>query len=276
MKKNILITVLAALITTMLSTGSYGQLFTNLNIGYGLGKSTSNLPFWGFHNYTQNSVTSYTEEQIFLSLGKGLNFGATIGNMFNEHVGAELGFNYLMGGKSKASDEYMNGAKTDYVLMARMGRVIPAVVIAAGGEKIDPYAKFGVVISLGSVKYEIEDNNNGNVSIDKWCYSGCVALGFMGAVGAKFPLSNNMRLFAEINTINLSYAPKKGELKESTVNGEDRLPDLSTREKEIEFVDQITYDYEGGNQSDSDPTQILKQKFPLGSVGINLGLEIWF
>jgi hypothetical protein len=276
MKKNNFIILLTALITVMFSTASFAQFYTNLNVGYGFGKSTANLDYWGFYNYTQNSSTTYTEEQIFLSLGKGLNFGVTVGNMFNEHVGAELGINYLLGGKSKASDEYMNGAKTDYVLMARMGRAIPAIVIAAGTEKIDPYAKFGVVISLGSVKYEIEDNYNSDVFIEKWCFNGGVALGFMGAIGAKFPLSDKMRLFAEINTINQSYAPKKGELKEATYNGEDQLPDLTTREKEIEFVDEITYEYEGGNQSDSEPTKVLKQKFPLGSVGINFGLEIRF
>jgi hypothetical protein len=271
MKKNYLITLLIAVAIGMIANSSFAQgMYGNLNIGYGFGKSTMNIE--DFTNYTEGS-NSDTEEQIFLSLGKGLNFGGTIGNMFNEHVGAELGINYLLGGKAKAKDEYLGGT-TEYEFYARMLRFIPAIVIAAGGEKINPYAKFGVVVSTGSVKYDYEDKDGGDLTIRKVKYSGGIALGFMGAVGAKFKLSDNMSLFAELNTINQSYAPKKGELTEYSFNGTDRLPNLNTYQKEVEFVDKITYD--GSYPPTSEPRKELKQKLPLGSVGINFGLEIRF
>jgi hypothetical protein len=167
-----------------------------------------------------------------------LNFQGTFGDMFNEHVGAELRINYLLGGKSKAKDEFPGGS-AEYKLFARMLRFLPAVVIAAGGDGINPYAKFGAVVSTGSVKWEMEDNEDGDVTILKAKYTGRMALGFMGAVGANFPLSDNLSVFAEVNTINQSYSPKKGELKEATFNGEDKLPDMTTSQKEVEYVDVI-------------------------------------
>jgi hypothetical protein len=275
MKKNYVFTLLIGFAFALIANNVTAQgPYACLNLGYGLGKSTMNLEAWSFYNSTTTTSTQ-TDEQIVVSLGKGLNFGGTIGNMFNENVGAELGINYLLGGKAKAKDEYPDGT-TEYKFYARMLRFIPAIVIAAGSDGINPYAKFGVVISTGSAKYEWEDNDNGDLMIAKWKYSGGIALGFMGAVGALYPLNDNMSLFVEINTINQSYAPKKGELKEATVNGVDQLPDLTTSQKEVEFVKETTYDFEGGAPPSSEPTEQLKQKLPLGSVGINFGIELRF
>jgi hypothetical protein len=274
MKKNYLITLLMTVAIGMIANNSLAQgMYANLNVGYGFGKSTMNLESLNFYNSTQGS-NSVTDEQIFLSLGKGFNFGGTIGDMFSEHVGAELGINYLMGGKAKAKDEYPGGT-TEYKLYANMLRFIPAVVIAAGGEGINPYAKFGVVISTGSAKYEWEDNDV-VITISKEKYSGGIALGFMGAVGVIFPLNDKLGIFAEINTVNQSYAPKKGELTEASYNGKDMLPDLTTSQKEIEFVDKITTEFEGNDPPTSEPTKVLKQKLPLGSVGIQVGAQIKF
>lgn len=274
MKKNYVLTLLMAFAFGMMANNASAQgPYASLNLGYGFGKSTMNLEYWNFYNST-SGTNSVTDEQVFVSLGKGLNFGGTFGNMFNENVGAELGINYLLGGKAKAKDEYTGGT-TEYNFYARMLRIIPAIVIAAGGEGINPYAKFGVVVSLGSAKYEMEDNDNGDIMILKEKYSGGIALGFMGAVGALFPLNDNMSIFAEINTINQSYAPKKGEITELTVDGDDMLPDLTTSQKETEFVKEVTYEYEV-NPPTSEPTKVLKQKLPLGSVGIVVGARIKF
>jgi len=71
----------------------------------------------------------------------------------------------------------------------------------------------------------------------------------------------------------ITSSPKKGELKEASYNGTDMLPNMTTSEKEIEFVKEITYDYEN-MPPENDPTQALKIKFPTGSVGLNVGALI--
>ena len=243
--------------------------YINVNLGYGFMMSSQNVGL--FYNTTQGN-NSTTIEQINLSLGKGVNVGAAFGYMFNNHVGAELWISYLLGGKTNAKDDYPNGT-TDYEIYSRMVRIKPSVVIASGFEKVNLYAKFGVIIGTGSMMLDISDNDDGDIYTQKAKFNGGVALGLSSAVGALFNLSEKVALFAEFNAINMSYAPTMGEITEATYNGVNELPDLTTSEKQVEFVDSYTYSF-SSPPPDSQPSQELKEKFPFGSFGINFGCRI--
>ncbi|RLD60921.1 MAG: hypothetical protein DRJ05_03670 [Bacteroidetes bacterium] len=261
----LIVSVIALFTGNLFAQGAY----VNINAGYGFSMSSQNID--GFYNETSGSNSS-TIEQVNVSLGKGLNFGGTFGFMFNDNVGAELGVSYLMGGKATAKDEYTGGT-TDYTMSSNMLRFIPSVVIAAGTDGIDPYAKFGVIVGSGSIKYDYEDVDDGDIGIMKKKMNGGMALGLNAAIGANFEISDFMSFFAEINMVNMSYAPTKGEVTEATYNGVDMLPNLTTSDKEVEFVDSYTRNYENP-PSDSQPSQELKTKYPFGSVGVNVGLRI--
>ena len=45
------------------------------------------------------------------------------------------------------------------------------------------------------------------------------------------------RYVSELNMVNLSWAPKKVEITEATFNGQNELPNYTTHDKEIEYVD---------------------------------------
>ena len=248
------------------------QLYFSVHPGYGLKKSTQAIEYFSLYNETETSSEATKYEQILTSYGKGLDVGVTVGNMFNDNVGAELIIDYLLGGKTKATYEPYNASALEAKTWARMLRISPCAVIRAGFDGIDPYARFGAIVCFGSIKYKEEYtfNNQEYVYLEK--LSGGVTLGFTGAVGARFPFSDNMAIFAEINTVNASYAPKKGEVTEFTIGGENQLDDMPTYYKETEFVKEYTYS--GGEQNIDKPQQVLKQKFPFGSVGINVGFEI--
>ena len=243
--------------------------YVNLNVGYGACMGSGTME--GLSNYSSGQNSS-TVEQIYFSLGKGLNFGGTFGYMFNEHVGAELGLSYLLGGKTKAKSEYTDGT-TDYILSSKMFRFIPSIVVAAGTEGVNPYAKFGLVIGTGAVTMDYEDIDDGDIEVRKMKLNGGVAFGINAAIGAIFELSESISLFGELNAINMSYAPKKGEITEATYNGTDVLPDMTTSDKEVEFVDEVTYNY-NSPPPDSQPSKELKYKLPFGSFGINFGAII--
>ena len=226
-----------------------------------------------------------TYEQVAFSLGKGVNLGATVGYMFNEHIGAELGLSYLIGGEtassyssSEISPFYSETVSIETLTSSKMLRIIPSLVLSAGGEKIKPYVKFGLVFGKGSVTEETsyQDNSNGfsvsNSEIVK--LSGGTALGLSSALGANISLSDNMCFFGELQMINMSYAPKTGELIESKVNGVNVLPTLTTAEIQTDFVDSYTSD--NNNYTPYLPSQELKQRLPFGSFGINVGLKISF
>ena len=244
--------------------------YVNINTGYGFNMSSQNLD--DFSNITEGS-NSTTREQVNVSLGKGLNLGGAFGYMFNENIGAELGISYLLGGKSKAKYTYTGGTE-DYTVSSKMLRIIPSLVIASGFENINPYAKFGFVIGSGSIKYEY-NGDDGVIWVKKEKLNGGLAFGLNAGVGALFNLSDNMSFFGELNMVNLSYAPTKGEITEATYNGKDKLPNMTTREKETKFVNSYTYNYQSP-PPDSQPRERLKQKFPFGSFGLNFGLRIGF
>ncbi len=248
-------------------------LYVNLNLGYGtvLASQTGYL----FSNTTEGAnSTSY--ENVKASLGKGVNFGAAIGKMFTKNVGAELGFSYLMGGKTNTTDVYYGGGSTTdkYSWWANMLRIMPSIVVAAGGEKTNLYAKFGAVIGTGTVWRTMQstDNDNGDVRKQTMQMNGGVALGLHSAVGVIFNMSKKVTFFGEINMVNMSYAPSKGKITEASKNGKDVLPDMTTREKETNFSD--SYTQNKGKQPDSEPSKELKMALPFGSVGLAFGVRI--
>jgi len=280
MKKFIKISIVLVTVFFVHDLFSQGA-YINVNVGYGLAFSTSTS--WDCYNYTGTDNSS-TYEQVYLSLGKGFNFGGTFGYMFNEHVGAELGVSYLIGGKTVCEESDNDEWGSDLyktTFSAKMLRFIPAIVVAAGTEGVNPYAKFGIVIGTGSVTHEGDYTSTYNDMglktthnyLNVWKYKGGVAMGIQGAVGALFELSDKLSFFAELNTINMSYAPTKGERTEAKDDGVDQLPDMTTRQKEIEFVKEYTYNHDS-EPPDSEPDQELKQKMPFGSFGINAGLII--
>ena len=103
-----LIFVISLTTNNLFAQGAY----VNANFGYGFMMSSQNINYFSFYNFSAGN-NSATLEQINVSLGKGVNAGATFGYMFNNHVGAELGISYLFGAKSKAMDTYPSGT-TDY------------------------------------------------------------------------------------------------------------------------------------------------------------------
>lgn len=266
--KSYLNTIIFFSLSIFSATNLFGQgAFVNLNGGYNLMMSSGNLP--NFYSIKSTSSTD-TYEQIDVSLGKGLNFGGGLGYMFNKHLGAELCFSYLIGGKSKAQDIYPGG-KTDYTLSAKMFRLNPTLVVTSGFEKVNPYAKIGLIIGSGSVIEETVDYDGGDVTTFLLKMNGGIALGGNAGLGLLFKLRKNVFLFSEVNMINLSFAPKKGKITKATYNGMDVLGDLTTSEKEIEYVESFTES--NSPQPDSQPSKGLKTKLPFGSAGIQLGIR---
>jgi hypothetical protein len=230
------------------------------------------MPDYNMNNLTMDSTTS-TLKQINASLGKGLTVEGAFGYMFTKNIGAELGISYLFGAKVTAKDTYTDGSTADYTLSAKMFRINPSVVIACGFNKINPYAKFGLIISFGSITYKEDHNESGSTEVMETKLNGGMTFGLNAGAGVIFKLSKLLSLFGEIDMVNLSYAPTKGKLTEFTINGTDQLPNLTTSEKEIDFVDRYTSDSKNP-RPDSEPRQELKQKFPFGSIGLNIGLRI--
>jgi hypothetical protein len=278
MKSNYFNMLVLVFVISLFSNTLFAQgVYVKINAGYGINMSSS--VGQNYTNVTTSSspyIYTSTMEVVNFSLGKGLNFGGAFGYMFNKNIGAELGISYLLGGTTKFTNESSFGTShsiSEQTLHSNMLRFIPSLVIASGFEGINPYAKFGLLLGTGSLFIDNDQNEDGKIMIGKWKYNGGVALGLNSAIGAMFTINDNISIFSEIDMVNLSYSPTKGEMTEASLNGVDQLPTMTTSAKEKEFVDSYTY---GSDipMPDSEPYKQLKFKMPYGSVGINFGLKI--
>ncbi|MGB0806937.1 MAG: hypothetical protein ACPGRC_09620 [Salibacteraceae bacterium] len=285
-------------LTLMISLGANAQNFyLTASSGYSFGMNGDKL--WlnnskSYHinnNQTGNFEYEGSQESVAFTLGKGFNFGASVGYNFNKYISVDLGINYLLGGKTKTTNySEITEIETDgtssfrvdedkYSDYSRMIRIMPTVVITPGFEKINPYAKVGFVFSFGSY-YSNSDYVSTTVGYPTYEstynseFSGGVSLGFNAAIGGMYELNDSWSVFGECSFIGSSYSPTKREVVKLTRNGKDELPTLSTYNKETNFSNKIktssaTPDYD-------QPREQLKIAFPLSSFGINFGVKMNF
>jgi len=284
MKKVNLIAKKVALLMfiSLFSIAAYSQFYINVGGGYNLGIANQSL----LNNYERtNNITKI--ENVKVSLGKGLNFGLNLGYMFNSNIGIDLQCSYLLGDEttSESKDNYtfLNINFYDYEkisIKSQMFRVNPSIIIASGFDKLDPYAKFGVIFGFGSINLnyldeEYENNQLEDKEVVKWKMDGGMAFGISSALGLMYHISDLISVYGELDLVGMSYAPIKGVMTEYTVNGADKLPNLTTDDKEIDFVDDITYDY-NNPPSSAEPSKELKNYLPYSSIGLNIGVRFSF
>jgi hypothetical protein len=281
MKKTSLKTLIMVFAISLFASNIFAQgAYVGFNAGYGFGMGSFTA---SNSTYTQKTIGyTRTEDAVNLSFGKGLNIAGTFGYMFNKNVGAELGISYLIGGKTTITDKatYTNSSSLDtYNYSASMLRINPTIVVTAGLEGINPYAKFGVIVGFGS--YTVDNvsstTNTLGTTEDLFTekYSGGMAIGVNAGVGAFYNLSDNLALFGELNMVNLSYAATKSIFTVNSINGEDQLSTMTTSQKETNYVDSYTYD-SAATVSTSTASSGQKAKVPFGSFGINIGVKFSF
>jgi hypothetical protein len=274
------------------------------SINYYINTTTDTWDGVSHHEQTQNE-NSGTDTRIkgSGSYGKGIQVGATFGYMFNENISAELGFGYLIGtkiwsikGESYYTDEQKYVDETNPALntistsqsfstyeskaSGNMLRIIPAMRFSAGNGAIKPYARIGLVIGVAN-KTKGYSNMAGSdymgvSTVMKYEYkrTGGISLGFAGALGANYKLNDLLGIFAEVSIITQSWAPKKSELTEFTINGEDKFSELTTSEIETEYEN--SYSFSSTDDDENSPRKSLKGSLPFSSIGLNLGLSFAF
>jgi hypothetical protein len=264
--------------------------------GYGLPMNPQSLANLGMLNYTVNQ--DYLEvEQINLSLGTGMNFEGAAGYMFNENIGAELAFSYLLSDKSVAHQVswgtvtgqgyYVEYTRyNDVNLLSKMLRFSPSLVFSSGTGAIRPFAKLGLMVGVGQILIDehllIDARVMGSgqpvysyktPGVFKWKINGDTAVGINAGMGSVFRLNERLALVGEIKMVNMSYSPRNNILYEAVYDDEDILSSIPKYEKEIEFVNSYREQLDQ-EPNQTKPQQMLKQGIPFGSIGMNLAIRI--
>lgn len=199
---------------------------------------------------TSNTISStYTNKQRPLSgtLGKGFNFGFTIGYKANKNLAIDLNTSYLKGSKltgsySSTGNNYTSKGSDE--LQYSGLRFIPSLKLILPFQKIELYIRTGIVMSIkNKMNYANENSNSdpwsSSVRKELTVYSGGTAIGYSGGLGLHYEISKTVGLFGEANFIALTWAPKHSEIIESTYNGVDQLPSMYIYQKEIDYFRSI-------------------------------------
>jgi len=271
MKKSLIFAAAMAVSGTVSAQGPYA----GLNVGYGFGAPGSELG-----STINATASSYSETAIYSSLGGGVNAGLNVGYMFSEHIGADLGLNYFMGSTVRSSDVTSPSGTVTVDSKSSQMRISPSIIVSTGGT-FAGYARFGLVLPVGgSTVTEYRDNTSGTeVAID-YESKGMPSLGFQGAVGVDYSLSDKLSLFGEFSPIVMQIKSKSRSTTAYTVGGQDQMGNLTTYEKEQVSVDELTNSSNNfgtnPNASDAAAQDVLASSTNYNGAFISVGLKFRF
>jgi hypothetical protein len=232
----------------------------------------------------QASVVTTKTSIVKGSYGAGINFNAAAGYKFSPFIGIDLNLSYLMGKEFSGNTviDPANGTTFSINESAKSTGffVAPAIMLMAGTENIRPYGLVGVI--AGSVKMEEQTTLSTDNTDVQATYTvknetkGDLAFGFRGGVGVDFNISDRFSIFVEGIFNSLTYYAKSSEVVTANADGDDVLSDLTVRQRETVYVDEITITTINGNEQvdDEKPLEELRSPRPLSSVGVNVGLKI--
>jgi hypothetical protein len=254
-------------------------IYLELNTGYALPMASQEITAIASYNAVDYS---YNRESVSGSFGKGLNAALKVGYLFNQNVGIEFHADCHFSAKYEGEEKYYdNSSWNQYSLSSKsnlqstMIRIVPTLVYELPLKRPTPYARIGIVIGFASFSGEtIFNSSDGNSLEYKLKMNGGVSIGSSAEIGVKVGLTKKLSFTAGIKAIGLCAAPKRGEFTSYKENGVDKLYTLSTSEREVEFVDNVSY-----SSQTNDPTKsgkVSKEYFPYSSIGLSIGLRYSF
>lgn len=273
MKRTFILVICTVLITGFLHAQHF---YARIGIGGSVGTSNS-LDM--LYKYTDDGVNQTVRIQP-VDLGSGFNGCVAFGFMPSKYVGFELAISKVLGfpnfGDSVVS--MPGGTSATAKIKANVLSVIPSVVITAGLEKVNPYARFGLIVGVLPIMYHYFDADQPSVNPPNeitalQTYYGGVALGFNATGGVSFHINKLISMFAELNFVGMNFAPTESELIKYDINGVDQLPTMNTKQKETLYVTKLNL---GEQIPDTSPNKRLKKTYPLNSVGASFGVMFKF
>lgn len=271
MKKSIIFAAAMAVSGAVSAQGPY----VGINVGYGFGAPGTDI------GSTINATTSsYSETQVFGTLGGGLNAGLNVGYMFSEHIGADLGLNYFMGSTVRSRDVTSPSGTVTVDSKSTQMRIAPSIIVSTGGT-FAGYARFGLVLPVGgSTVTEYRDNTSGSMVAIDYESKGMPSLGFQGAIGVSYELSDKLSLFGEFSPVVMQIKSKSRTMTAYTVDGQDNLGNLTTYDKEQVSVDELTNSSNNTstnpNASDASPEDVLATSTNFNGAFISVGVKFHF
>lgn len=238
MPRKILFSSVFFLLTAQLLSA---QVFFKARGGYNLQSSKSIL-----ETKTVADSTNFTTiSPNFVSLGGGGTAGLDVGYMFNEHIGATLGFQMLISTREEALSSITPITDITATAYTRQGQAVIGGLVATGGDPWNLYADAGLVVPLfGQTTVELAFVSE-TFNADEFSRTenyGEFSVGFYGGFGVEYRLSDHFGLSLESRFTNLRIKVGKATMVErfDRANDVDLLPTTPEINVNINYVDELT------------------------------------
>jgi hypothetical protein len=231
------------------------------------------------YSYT-SSGSGQTAHAVPVGLGRGFTGTAAFGFKPSKYIGLEIGISEFVGFPRYADSivNFPGGTNAEAAFKGNMLSILPAVVISPGFEKIDPYARLGLVIGIrpriyGQMTYTQASTNPPNEYKVIREYYGNAAIGLNAAMGVNWTISDLISLYAEFTFTSISYAPNYSEIILYDKNGVDQLSTLTVKQTKTEYYNSITLNED---IPDTSPNKELKKSIPFSNAGLSFGIAFHF
>lgn len=213
-----------------------------------------------------------------VSVGRGVGFDAAVGVELTEHLFGELALGYLSGLPFESKKNF-NSSSSSYsetrTIRGDMLRLSPALVFVGDEGAFRPFVRVGVTMGLPKVTQALDTVDAQVRTIEEVELTGMPTFGIAGALGVEFGLSKGVSLATEVNYLSMAFSPTQGKLVKATENGVDKLPTMTTRQKEVQFVDTLTSNPSVPASAGS-PDMETSISIPFSNVGVAVALVYKF
>jgi len=275
------IKLIALLPFFLLSLNGFAQhAFFQIGGGYSFPTSTAQageITSYGTNNYPASIRNANSE------MGGGFPMIVRAGYMITNFVGADIGFNYLIGNKNTQTQAIANGQTAIIEGQTQQARLNPAIVFSTNRDMdLSAYSRLGLVLPLGGVttlQFDVPSifSNNGAPTTQTEEIRGRFGVGYSGTLGAQYRVYERMYLFAEVEAIHLAVRRNSSQVTAFTLSGNDALDQLNRYNRETNYVNELTSTSNNPrtnpNPNENLPADELTSTTFFNSVGVNIGIK---
>lgn len=267
----------ALLFAAFAGTISAQEFYFRAGAGYAVPQAGQTLDGTGSpYNGTLNN-NAYSIKNASFSSGAQGYIGA--GYMFSEHIGAQLDANFGLRNTKytfSAGNVSVGGVPSNVNVVQQaksLAILMPSVVLQTGRGAATFYARTGIALPLFTkiTQDQIITNlpGSGAVTTDDFTLqlTNSFALGFTGAAGVKYKISDNISIWGELSFLSMSLYLKEADLTGASENGQNvPLSQITGGSQVVRYSKNALVDSTGANQ----PTYSL----PFSNFGVNIGINI--
>lgn len=255
------------------------KFYVTLQAGYAIGVDGEEY----YYDYYKERTSETYATSKSLSFNSGLKGGLRAGWIFNNRMGFDADLIYTKGVKEisylstvVSQNGGSNKDRFDVNLLwnANTFSFKPALRIEAGKKSIT-YLRVGPSINRISITEVLTAKASGANGIEtqemETEFATTWALGAFFELGFEFQFNETMKVMTSVSYDAASFRPKSSEVVMYNENGEDRLSDLLTYQKEMVYVDEVNL---STPVYPTVPYESNKVKLGFSAISVNIGLKL--